>query len=150
MPRFLLLPLLLLAALASADACQYCRLAATDPEAARMAAMMHSGGFPLDATINRFQSANPSAVLMGPPTAGSVATSAADLPATPRTAGTAVETSAKSVAASPITSRTAGTAVPTLKAAPKPVTWADAGLLGMLVIGGLFYWRTRREDAPVA
>ncbi len=139
MPRYVLLPLLLLASFTRAEACQYCRMAATDPEAARMAAKLHAGGFPLDATINQFQPANPSAVMTAPPDPGSVTTSAADLPVLPRT---------PAPVSTPVPARTAGTAVAT-KATPKPVSWADAGLFGLLAAGGWFYWRTRREGAPV-
>ena len=123
-------------------ACQYCRMAATDPEAARMAAQMHSGGFPLDATINQFQGIAPAAVLTAPPAPDSVVTDAADLP----TAGRVHPSPPPSVAAVPVRAPAeTGAKIP-----PAPTRWADAGLLGLCAAGGLFCWRTRRTYAPVA
>ncbi len=120
------------------DACQYCRMAATDPEAARMAAMMHSGGFPLDATINQFQGVAPAAILTAPPASDRVVTSAADLPMPVRPV---VPPPAPAKMAAPVAAA---------KPPPTPVRWADVGLLGLLASGSLFYWRTRRVSAPVA
>ena len=75
--------LLLMATGPAARACQYCQLAAAgDPEAARLAAEIHGGSFPLDGITSRFAPAAPSANLSAPPPATSVATKASDLPTT--------------------------------------------------------------------
>lgn len=152
----LLLGLLAASFLAGAfpgQACQYCRLAATDPEAAKMAAKMHAGGFPLDATLNQFQPLAPAATLTAPPDPDNVVTRAADLPVTarvpavPKSAMLSTSPSATPALAKPVAP--AGTAVIT-QANPAPVArWADAGLLGLLSVGGWFCWRTRRVSAPV-
>ena len=120
-------------------ACQYCRMAATDPEAARMAAQIHSGGFPLDAALNQFQGIAPAAVLTAPPAPDSVAPSAADLPPV------AARLHSVPVVAS-VVLKTAKAPVPmtTAPVLPAPVRWSDAGLVGLCAAGGLFYWRTRR------
>ena len=126
-----------------ARACQYCRLAATDPEAARMAAQIHSGGFPLDATINQFQGIAPTSTLSAPPAPDSVVTNAIDLP---------VPTARLHTAPIPVPPALVQpvTTVPVIKAASKPVRWSDAGLLGLATMGGLFCWCTRRVSTPVA
>lgn len=126
----------------SAQACQYCRLAATDPEAARLAAQMHSGGFPLDVTINQFQPAAPSATLAVPPAPATVATSAVDLPRVSHPV-----TMLRQAAAGPVKT---SLIVPAVRLGPAAASgWADAGLLGLLVLGAWFCWRTRRVSAPV-
>lgn len=132
-------------------ACQYCRMAATDPEAAKMAAQLHAGGFPLDGTLSQFQPVAPSATLVGPPASGSVAMSASDLPVNSRlTSAKPMGTAVGNKPASPqlVTRVGADSSV----AAPKPTArhWADVGLLGLLGAGGWFCWRTRRVSAPVA
>ena len=125
----------------AARACQYCALAANDPEMARLAAEMHakSGGFPLDASLNKFQPGAQSAVLNAPPPAASVATRAADLASVvPRRA------------LPPPVARPAAA-----KPAPQPAQkstdhWADGGLLGLLGLAGFFGWRTRRATVTAA
>ena len=134
----LLMALLLIGGAAGARACQYCRMAATNPEAARMAAQIHSGGFPLDSTINQFQGIVPSATLTAPPTPGEVVTSAADLP---------VPVARLQALAKEFTQTTKSSAAidTTVKMPPTaPSRWSDAGLLGLAAVGGLFCWRTRR------
>ena len=112
-------------------ACEYCRMAAEDPEAARLALAAHAsaGAFPLQSTINQFKGDVPPAVLTAPPAASSVATSAADLPARTR--------------------RVPPPAPPAPAARPAPApagstTWANAGLIGLFGFLGFFGWRTRR------
>ena len=134
---------LLASTVMTGQACQYCRMAATDPEAARMAAQIHSGGFPLDATINQFQGITPPAILAAPPAPDSVVTNAADLPVSParlHPPAAPVAVAATRVVAPTITPET-------------PVTsarWSNAGLLGLMAAGGLFCWRTRRGFPPVS
>ena len=137
--------LCLLAALAILDssavarACQYCALAANDPEMAKLAAEMHAktGGFPLDGALSKFQPTVPSATLTAPPPTASVATQAADLGTTHLPAATTHRLPPPVVAAS----------------APAPAKtdtsdrWANGGLLGLFGLAGLFGWRTRRRTA---
>ena len=131
----LLAALVLQAGATAARACQYCRLAATDPEMARLAAQMHAkeGGFPLDAALNKFQAAAPRAVLTAPPSAASVATTTADLPtAVPRHVLPPPAVKKPMVAA-------------TAPASPRDAAnrWANGGLLGLVGLAGVFGWRTR-------
>ena len=143
--RFLLAAgLLAVSALAGAPAaraCKYC-WSAENAEAADYArqAMQEAsapkpadGAFPLDGTINQFQPAAQSATLAAPPTASAVVTSGADLRA------------ARAAAANP---PPAPKIVPqaTATLAPRPSNHiADAGLLGLATVGGVFCWRTRRK-----
>ena len=139
----LLAALVLLGNATVSRACQYCQMAASDPEMAKLAAQMHagSGGFPLDASLNKFQAAPRAAVLIAPPTAASVATTAADLPAAvPRRA------------LPPATAAVAKTTLP--PPAPSPASakdaanrWANGGLLGLAGLAGVFGWRTRARRA---
>ena len=143
--RGLLLALVLMGAKPSGRACQYCRMAATDPEAARMAAQIHGGGFPLDATINQFAGIAPAATLTAPPAPDSVATSAADLPV-PAARRSLPPPPTLPVLKAPMLR--APVAVSTREAkTPPPIRWSDAGLLGLAAAGGLFCWRTRRVAA---
>ena len=133
-----------------ARACQYCRLAASDPEMARLAAEMHakSGGFPLDATINRFQSTAASPILTAPPAAASITTRAADLPTTSLPAATTHRLPPPAPAAShPATIAKATPAATTSSSADR---WANGGLLGLLGVAGVFGWRTRRTARAVS
>ena len=137
--------LLLMAAGPAGRACQYCQMAAAgDPEAARLAAEIHGGSFPLDGITSRFAAAVPSANLSAPPTAASVATTASDLPTTVlRRATPPPPTAVKPVPALAVQA-------PSLPPAAASVHWADAGLLGLLAAGGLFCWRTRRATVPLS
>ena len=137
---FCLLAVLLVPTADIGRACEYCRLAAEDPEAARLALAAHasSGVFPLQSTISQFKGDAPPAVLTAPPAAASVATSAADLPAR---AHRLPPPSAAMKAPAPVA------------AAPRPAnhtaTWANAGLLGVFGCLGFFGWRTRRTPGSV-
>ena len=141
----LVIVLLGLGGIRTGRACQYCRMAATDPEAARIAAQIHSGGFPLDAAINQFQGIAPAAVLTAPPAPDSVVTSAADLPPVPvrRQPAPVAKPILPVVEKAPVPH-------PAGKVPPAPVRWSDAGLVGLCAAGGLFYWRTRRLAPSVA
>ena len=128
-----------------ARACQYCALAANDPEMAKLAAEMHAktGGFPLDGALSKFQPTAPSATLTAPPPTASVATRATDLAATRLPAATTHRLPPPVVT----------TAAP---AAPAPAKdnaadrWASGGLLGLFGLAGLFGWHTRRRIAGAA
>ena len=133
----LLAALTLQASATAVRACQYCRMAADDPEMARLAAEMHAktGGFPLDGAINKFQAAAPAATLTTPPSTASVTTQAADLPSTRLPTARRVPPPSVPVVA------------PTVAKAPAKDTtnrWANGGLLGLLGLAGFFGWRTRR------
>ena len=133
---FCLLAALLVRTADVGRACEYCRMAAEDPEAARLALAAHasSGAFPLQGTINQFKADAPPAVLTAPPTAGAIATSAADLPARAHRLPP------------PAAKAPAPVAAPIVKAPPAAgsATWANAGLLGVFGCLGFFGWRTRR------
>lgn len=134
-----------------ARACQYCRMAADDPEMARLAAEMHakSGGFPLDSAINRFQTAAAPAALTVPPPSASVTTSAADLPTTALPA--AVTHRLPPPAAAKMRPVTAVTTRPVAASTSSSAErWANGGLLGLLGVAGVFGWRTRRTARPVS
>lgn len=124
-------------------ACEYCRMAAEDPEAARLALAAHasSGAFPLQSTINQFKGDTPPAVLTAPPSANSVATSAADLPTALARRVLPPTTKAPVLPA-------AGT-VPPQPAAKHSAAWANAGLLGLFGFLGFFGWRTRHTPGSV-
>ena len=133
--------LLLMAAGPAVRACQYCQMAAAgDPEAARLAAQIHGEGFPLEGIINQYAPTAPSANLSAPPAAASVATKASDLPTTViRRATPPPPPAAVKPVSAPVVQ------MPSLPAAAAgSAHWADAGLLGLLAVGGLFCWRTRR------
>ena len=147
--------LLLMAAGPVVRACQYCQMAAAgDPEAARLAAEIHGGSFPLDGITSRFAPAAPSASLSAPPAAASVATTAADLPATViRHATPPPPVAVEPVPAPATVKQVLAPAVPTpsLPAATAGAArWSDAGLLGLLTVGGLFCWRTRRATVSLS
>ncbi len=133
---FCLLALLLWGTADASRACEYCRMAAEDPEAARLALAAHasSGAFPLQGTINQFKGDVPPATLTAPPSAGAVATSAADLPAR-------AHRLPPPVAKAPATALVVAAKAP---AATSSATWANAGLLGVFGFLGFFGWRTRR------
>ena len=142
--------LLLLAAGPAGRACQYCQMAAVgDPEAARLAAQIHGESFPLEGIITRYAPAAPAANLSAPPTAASVATKASDLPTTVIRRATPPLPPAAVPPVPPVPA-------PMLRATSLPdatagsTHWADAGLLGLVGIGGLFFWRTRRATAPLS
>ena len=137
---------LLMAAAPASRACQYCQMAAAgDPEAARLAAQIHGESFPLEGIITRYAPAVPAANLSAPPTAASVATKASDLPttvlrrATPPPPAAVPPVPASMLRATSLPAATAGS-----------THWADAGLLGLVAVGGLFFWRTRRATAPLS
>ena len=139
--------LLLMAAGPAGRACQYCQMAAAgDPEAARLAAQIHGESFPLEGIITRYAPAAPDANLSAPPAAASVATKASDLPTTVLRRAT---TPPPPVVVPPVPA-------PMLRATALPDTtagsthWADAGLLGLVAVGGLFFWRTRRATVPLS
>ena len=125
-----------------ARACQYCALAANDPEMAKLAAEMHAktGGFPLDGAIGKFQPTAPAATLTVPPSMASVATQAADLATTTRLPQA-------------VTHRLPPPAVASAPVVQMPAKgnaanrWANGGLLGLLGLAGVFGWRTRRSAA---
>lgn len=135
---FCLLAVLLLRTADVGRACEYCRLAAEDPEAARLALAAHasSGAFPLQGTINQFKADAPPAVLTAPPSAGAIATSAADLPARAHR----LPPPAAAKAPAPVVPATIAKVPPATGSA----TWANAGLLGVFGCLGFFGWRTRR------
>ena len=144
---FCLPAVLLLLTANNSRACEYCRMAAEDPEAARLALAAHasSGAFPLQSTINQFKGDTPAAVLTAPPSAGAIATSAADLPARAHRLLPPVTKLPAPVPAAP-------NVAPVVAANPAPahsVTWANAGLLGMFGFLGFFGWRTRRATGSV-
>ncbi len=135
---FCLLAVLLMRTADTGRACEYCRMAAEDPEAARLALAAHaaSGAFPLQGTINQFKGDTPPAILTAPPAAGAIATSAADLPARMRRP----LPPAAAPAPLPVIAPVAAKAPP----AARTATWADAGLIGVFGCLGFFGWRTRR------
>lgn len=140
----LLAALALLLSATTTRACQYCRMAADDPEMARLAAEMHarSGGFPLDTAINGFQPNAQSPVLTAPPPAASITTRAADLPTTALPVAATHRLPPPAVAKSPLP------APPAANPSAPPSTanrWANGGLLGLLGLAGIFGWRTRRN-----
>ena len=136
---FSLLALLLLNTVDVGRACEYCRMAAEDPEAARLALAAHasSGVFPLQTTINQFKGDAPPAVLTAPPSAGAIATSAADLPAR-------AHRLPPPVSRAPAPLPVPATVAARVPAAAGSATWANAGLLGIFGCLGFFGWRTRR------
>ena len=132
-----LLAVLALAGANAARACKYCwsgenveaadyaRQAMQPPTAPDQA----NGAFPLDAAISQFQPAAPSAT-------DKAITSAADL----RTVRIAA-------ALPPVAPAFAPKA--TAEFARRGSThYADAGLLGLAAVGGVFCWRTRRQTGP--
>ena len=130
-----------LAGTPAARACKYCWSAENSEAAdyARQAMQAASapppadGAFPLDGTISQFQPAAPSAILAAPPTASTVVTSGADLRAA-RAAATTLPPAPKF------------TPQAVAVFAPRSSThFADAGLLGLATVGGVFCWRTRRK-----
>ena len=122
-----------------ASACKYCWAAeAAAGDLSQQALLQQDqanttpGAFPLDNAISQFKPAAAPAALATPPPAGSVVTSAADLrPVTKAPAVQALAVSAPVVAA----------AAPV----PKSGHYADAGLVGLAAVGGVFCWRTRRK-----
>lgn len=139
----LLAALVLQGSAAVGRACQYCRMAAEDPEMARLAAAMHakSGGFPLDGAVSRFQAAAAPAALTTAPSAASVATSTADLPAAlPRRVLPPAAATTKPVVASSAATSAVSSPAPAKDTANR---WANGGLLGLLGLAGVFGWRTR-------
>lgn len=142
---FCLLAVLLVRTADVGRACEYCRLAAEDPEAARLALAAHasSGAFPLQGTISQFKGEVPAAVLTAPPSPTVIATSAADLPARAH----------RLVPPAPGSSPAAQPVVTPVAVKPRPVTssatWANAGLLGVFGFLGFFGWRTRRAPGSV-
>ena len=140
---FCLLAVLLVPTADIGRACEYCRMAAEDPEAARLALAAHasSGAFPLQSTISQFKGDVPPAVLTAPPTANSVATSAADLPVGARRV---LPPGVKSPAPAPVVA-----AAPLPPAPARSATWANAGLIGLFGFLGFFGWRTRRTPGSV-
>ena len=139
----LLAALVLQGGVTAVRACQYCRMAAEDPESAKMAAAMHAGdgSFPLNSSINQFQGVAPAATLTAPPPVASVTTSAADLPKTVLPAATTHRlpppAAAKTASAAPAAPAAAS-------AATAANRWANGGLLGLAGLAGVFGWRTRR------
>ncbi len=137
----LLAALALQSSAAVVRACQYCALAANDPEMAKLAAEMHAktGGFPLDGALGKFQPTVPSATLTAPPPTASVATRSADLGTTHLPTAT--------------THRLPPPVAASVPSAPVPAKdnaanrWANGGLLGLLGLAGVFGWRTRRSTA---
>ncbi len=144
---FCLLAMLLVQTADVGRACEYCRMAAEDPEAARLALAAHasSGAFPLQSTINQFKGDAPPAVLTAPPSTGAIATSAADLPARARR----LPSLAVAKAPAPVVSTAVSTAAAQPVVAAHSATWANAGLLGVFGFLGFFGWRTRRAPGSV-
>ncbi len=121
-----------------ASACKYCWAAeAAGADYAQQTMLPQGqadtppGAFPLDNTIGQFKPAAPAALATPPPT-GSIVTNAADL-------RPAVQAPAVKAAAAIATIQTAAAPV------PKSGHYADAGLMGLAAVGGVFCWRTRRK-----
>lgn len=133
--RFVSFVAALVAVAPAARACQYCRQAA-DPEAYRfLTEGRKNGGFPADSGLGGY-AVDPGAPAALAPAPVATATTrpvppAGALPSPPRIAATPVE----AVVTAPVSR--AGFAT----------TWADVGLLGLGVVGGVFAWRTRRTAA---
>ena len=129
-----LLAVLALAGVTPARACKYCwsgeNVEAADYARQAMQAPaapdQTTGAFPLDTTISQFQPTVPTA-------ADKAITNAADL----RTARSAIT---KLPAVPPFTPVATAEFVPR-----RAAHYADAGLLGLAAIGGVFCWRTRRQ-----
>lgn len=128
-PLVALLGLSLLVGGSAARACKYCWSAERAASEYTQQSMLPQGpadnppgAFPLDSTINQYK---PSALAALPP-GSAIVTSASDLRPTRVSAPVAV---ASAVIQSP---RAAG-------------HYADAGLLGLAAVGGVFCWRTRRK-----
>ena len=122
-----------------ANACKYCWAAeAAAGDLSQQALLQQdqanstAGAFPLDTTISQFKPAAVPAALATPPPAGSIATSAADL--------RPIITKAASVKVPAVTATSQVVAA----SAPKSGHYADAGLLGLAAVGGVFCWRTLR------
>ncbi len=133
-----LLGVSMLVGTSAARACKYCWAAeAAAGDLSQQALLQQDqaappGTFPLDSTISQFKPAPAPATLATPPPTGSIVTSAADLRAT-----TVVPTAKVS-----FTSAAAQSAVAPVRASGH---FADAGLLGLATMGGVFCWRTRRK-----
>lgn len=138
-----LLGLFTLAGGTAAHACKYCwaaEAAAGDLSQQSLLPQDQAnnppGSFPLDSTISQFKPAPALATLATPPPAGSIATSAADLrPAT-----------APAVVASPAPAVVSPAAQSSIAQAHGSGHYADAGLLSLAAVGGVFCWRTRRKS----
>ncbi len=142
-----LLAVLALTGTPAARACKYCWSAenADAAEYARQAMQsaaappsQPSGAFPLDGAISQFQPAAP-ATLAAPPDASTVVTSGADLRAA-RAATTTLP---------PVPPVSTPKVAATITPRPATPHYADAGLLGLAAVGGVFCWRTRRKTGPV-
>ncbi len=140
----LLLALSALAGVRAASACKYCysaeNAAAADYARQAMSAPAApdttSGAFPLDATINQFQPAPAAATLSAAPAPDKVVTNATDLRA------------AKAAALGTAPTTVASAAPTTVVKGKGSAHYADAGLLGLAAVGGVFCWRTRRKTGP--
>lgn len=125
----------------AARACKYCWAAeAAAGDLSQQALLQQDqtappGTFPLDSTISQFKPAPAPATLATPPPTGSIVTSAADLRTT-----TVVPTAKISFAPATVQSAVAPTRA--------SGHFADAGLLGLATVGGVFCWRTRRKTGP--
>lgn len=113
----------------TAHACKYCWSAERAASEYTQQSMLPQGpannppgAFPLDSTISQFQPAAAPTALATLPADGSVVTSSAGL----RTA-------------------TAPNAAAVARPAQVAGHYADAGLLGLAAVGGVFCWRTRRK-----
>ena len=136
-----LLGLSVLAGGLNARACKYCWSAEMAASEATQQSMLPQGpannppgAFPLDNAISQFAPTAAPSALATPPPAGSIVTSAADL--RPTTATTAISSSPPAPVA------VASSAHLPARAAGH---YADAGLLGLAAVGGVFCWRTRRK-----
>ena len=123
----------------AANACKYCWAAeAAAGDLSQQALLQQdqanasAGAFPLDNTISQFKPAAAPAALATPPPADSIVTSAADLRLTAKV---------PAVKAPVVTTPAQANAAP----APRSGHYADAGLLGLAAVGGVFCWRTRRK-----
>lgn len=106
------------AGVTSVSACQYCRMAAEAEAFPSTLRTERSGEERLDAVINKMGGQSPEIAPM------TVATSAMDLPKRPARL--------QPVTAAPSAVRSSKLDV------------ADAGFLGLAVVGSIFWWRTRR------
>ncbi len=123
----------------AAKACKYCWAAeAAAGDLSQQALLQQdqaatpAGAFPLDNTISQFKPAAAPTALATPPPADSVVTNADGLRVTAKVP----------VAPAPVVPVAAPVA---LASVPKSGHYADAGLLGLAAVGGVFCWRTRRK-----
>lgn len=115
------------ASVAPAAACPYCRMGADPQTCLDFVKTDRSGALRLDAAIDKFQPALPQAAPL------TIVTNASELPAR--------------AARRPAVPAAVPAAVPPPAPASSLQTHVvDGGLIGLAVAGGIFCWRTRRPD----